>query len=508
MRLRGDTPAVAYVHIAREEDHDGFALQYWFYYYFNDWNNKHESDWEMVQLIFDVATPEEALNAAPVETGYSQHSGGESADWDDDKVRKDGDHPHVYAASGAHSNFYRDRTFLGRAEQGAGFGCDDASGPVRDVPVQALVIPDQVSGPDDPFAWITYEGRWGERASGEFNGPTGPNDKRAWDEPFAWQDDLRETSVEVPISRKLDVGPNVADMFCGIVAFASNNLLVAFMSSPWVFLVGGLVILGGAVATMARTRFRPVLPEPLRQRRYFGQIMSSATRIYARHPLVMLSMGLVFIPASVLASLLQLALAFLPFTGPLYDIFMRSTLSQLAVVLGIGSFFVIIAFSIVAAAVADVMDDLDHGRQPSVTRTYRELWRNIADLFFARLRSGAIITLLGLTIIGLPWAIARIVRWAFVEWAVMVEEKRGREALEASAATVDGHWWRTLGVSAAVVAIGLGLGPIIGLALLLFTDWPLSTVNGVGSVLFLTLVPWTAVALSLLYYDLKARMLG
>jgi ABC-type sugar transport system permease subunit len=187
---------------------------------------------------------------------------------------------------------------------------------------------------------------------------------------------------------------------------------------------------------------------------------------------------------------------------------MRSTLSQLAVVLGIGSFFVIIAFSIVAAAVADVMDDLDHGRQPSVTRTYRELWRNIADLFFARLRSGAIITLLGLTIIGLPWAIARIVRWAFVEWAVMVEEKRGREALEASAATVDGHWWRTLGVSAAVVAIGLGLGPIIGLALLLFTDWPLSTVNGVGSVLFLTLVPWTAVALSLLYYDLKARMLG
>jgi len=262
VRLRGDLPGVAYARIARQDGHDGFALQYWFYYYFNDWNNKHESDWEMVQLIFDVATPEEALNSDPVETGYSQHSGGESADWDDDKVRKDGHHPHVYAATGAHSNFYRDRTFLGRAEQGAGFGCDDASGPTRAVPVEARAIPDEIAGADDPYAWTTFEGRWGARQSGEFNGPTGPNDKRAWDEPFGWQDDLRETSVEVPISRNIEVGINVADMFCGVVAFASNNLLVAFMSSPWIFLVGGVVVLAGAGASVARTRFWPAVARP------------------------------------------------------------------------------------------------------------------------------------------------------------------------------------------------------------------------------------------------------
>jgi hypothetical protein len=41
--------------------------------------------------------------------------------------------------------------------------------------------------------------------------------------------------------------------------------------------------------------------------------------------------------------------------------------------------------------------------------------------------------------------------------------------------------------------------------MLLLTDWPLATVNGISSVLFLALVPWTGVALTLLYYDLKAR---
>ena len=32
------------------------ALQYWFYYYFNDYNNKHESDWEGIQVVFTLDT--------------------------------------------------------------------------------------------------------------------------------------------------------------------------------------------------------------------------------------------------------------------------------------------------------------------------------------------------------------------------------------------------------------------------------------------------------------------
>src|SRR5262249_53811644 len=39
---------------------DELALQYWFFYVFNDFNDKHEGDWEMIQLDFDAATPAQA----------------------------------------------------------------------------------------------------------------------------------------------------------------------------------------------------------------------------------------------------------------------------------------------------------------------------------------------------------------------------------------------------------------------------------------------------------------
>ena len=64
------------------------ALQYWFFYVFNDWNNLHEGDWEMIQIVFDASTVEEALHQSPVEVGYSQHEGAERAAWDDPKLER------------------------------------------------------------------------------------------------------------------------------------------------------------------------------------------------------------------------------------------------------------------------------------------------------------------------------------------------------------------------------------------------------------------------------------
>ena len=54
------------------------ALQYWFFYVFNDFNDKHEGDWEMIQLDFDAADGAGA-HPTPVEVGYSQHEGAERA---------------------------------------------------------------------------------------------------------------------------------------------------------------------------------------------------------------------------------------------------------------------------------------------------------------------------------------------------------------------------------------------------------------------------------------------
>src|SRR5262249_9194918 len=97
-------PTVAYAHVVSERRRPGrLALQYWFYYPFNDWNNKHESDWEMVQLMFDASSASDALQRKPTEIGYSQHSGAERADWSDDKLEKKGSHPVVYPGRGSHA---------------------------------------------------------------------------------------------------------------------------------------------------------------------------------------------------------------------------------------------------------------------------------------------------------------------------------------------------------------------------------------------------------------------
>ena len=75
----GTTPTL-YSRIATDPEHpDKLALQYWFFYTFNDWNDKHEGDWEMVQLLFPAATPEEALTVTPVSVAYAQHEGSQVA---------------------------------------------------------------------------------------------------------------------------------------------------------------------------------------------------------------------------------------------------------------------------------------------------------------------------------------------------------------------------------------------------------------------------------------------
>ena len=50
-----------------------------------------------MQIVFDTGTPETALAHGPSEIALFQHGGGETADWDDSKVQKDGSHPIVYS---------------------------------------------------------------------------------------------------------------------------------------------------------------------------------------------------------------------------------------------------------------------------------------------------------------------------------------------------------------------------------------------------------------------------
>ena len=91
---QGSSPTI-YAHVATDPTAPGkLALQYWFFYAFNDFNNTHEGDWEMIQLVFDAADASEALRAAhPTEAGYSSHEGAERATWGDEKLDDRRRHP-------------------------------------------------------------------------------------------------------------------------------------------------------------------------------------------------------------------------------------------------------------------------------------------------------------------------------------------------------------------------------------------------------------------------------
>ena len=122
-------------------DGDVLVAQYWLYYVYNDWNDRHESDWEMVQLVFDTATVAEALEQGPVLYAYAQHEGSEYAPVD---ASTDGATDRAGQGAldrrgagrlprpGSHAAYFERSRWFGKSGA-TGFGCDDTSAPLTEV---------------------------------------------------------------------------------------------------------------------------------------------------------------------------------------------------------------------------------------------------------------------------------------------------------------------------------------------------------------------------------------
>ena len=200
-RFNAGQPAVVYAHIAQQPDEpDQLAVQYWLYWYYNDWNNVHEGDWEFVQLMFPASSVAEALATEPESTGYAQHEGGERADWDGDKLQREGTHPVVYSSQRSHASYYNAALYMGRSGS-EGFGCDNTDEPSTRVEPEVVLLPDGVDDAADPLAWVDFDGRWGERHAAPNNGPTGPNTKPQWTEPVDVAGGIARQLVRRPVGR-------------------------------------------------------------------------------------------------------------------------------------------------------------------------------------------------------------------------------------------------------------------------------------------------------------------
>ncbi|HEY7004768.1 MAG TPA: hypothetical protein VH281_10830 [Gaiellaceae bacterium] len=496
-----------YAHVATERGRPGrLALQYWFYYVYNDFNDKHESDWEMVQLDFDAGTVEEALQRSPVAVFYSQHEGAERASWDDDKLQKVGaTHIVTYPGAGSHANYYRSALWLGRSAD-EGLGCDDSTGPSTRIAPRAVVLPTRV-GPSSPFAWITFQGHWGQRERAFNDGPFGPNAKLQWSHPFSWEESVaRSRSFTVPGSAH--AGLDSSDFFCTGVA-AVSDFLDAVYASSWTVFAVIVVLVGLLVLSVASTRWRPAPLRPLEQPRAAGQILRVSFGVYRLGWRTLFVVSALVLPFTFLAALAAHVIVDL---GPGQDLVQalgRESLLPVHVYVLLLAAIEVVPLGLAVAATAVAVASLRIGEeQVGTTGAYERAVHHARPLAGILLRVVGIPLLLATTIIGLPVAIWYLGRTAVAIPACVLEDLDRRAAIRRSKVLVGPHFWHVSAPTTLAVVVALLAGPFVGAVVLLKTELPVLLANLIGVGISAALMPFVGITVTLLFLDLRARASG
>jgi len=498
------TPTTAYAHVVTEPGKPGkLALQYWFYYPFNDFNNKHESDWETIQLMFDAGSAADALKRPPTEVGYSQHSGAERAAWDDKKLEKRGTHPVVYPAAGSHAAFFKQTLWLGASAQ-EGFGCDDTRAPSTKTQTTAVLLPDAPpASANAPYAWLTFKGHWGQKESGPNNGPTGPNMKTQWTEPVTWADDTwRSSSTEIPGTSTF--GPSATSFFC-VAVEKGSQIYLRFLRTPWLVLgiLTGIALLG--VWLSRRTRWSPHHPMPIDQIRSGGQIYRASWRLYRRYAPLFLGIGVIFIPLSILAAIVQGIVFKYTGLGTLADEMSADPIVSGAIALLFGELSTIVATVLVTGAAAQALDRIDDEERVDAVDAYRGIAPNLGALAWAWLRIIVVASVLTLTVIGIPVAVFYLVRKVVTTQACVIEELGASSSLSRSSELVKHHEPRVFAIAALVNVTAFLLGPIVGVLFLFLTPSSLTVIDIISSLVYVVVMPYAGIAIALLFYDLRRR---
>jgi hypothetical protein len=226
---------------------------------------------------------------------------------------------------------------------------------------------------------------------------------------------------------------------------------------------------------------------PLRQRRELSQIMETALNLYGRNFSVLFRIAAVVVPLGIALGIFQTSITNEAIALPL---FVLISLGQVAVNL------------LASAALIAALADIDAGRAPDFGRAYDVAFERFWRLAGAVLRVSFHVLLFAVTIVGIPWAIQRLVRWVFVEQAVILDSTSAKAALSYSAGAVIGSWWRTLGIW---LLISLLAGVSAGLVSALFSIAPVAVSSTATAVINALVLPFVIVATTLLYFDLNAR---
>jgi len=216
-------------------------------------------------------------------------------------------------------------------------------------------------------------------------------------------------------------------------------------------------------------------------------------------------MGAIFLPVALITGGIQWVLFHLTAIGSFVALDGRGGAATAFLALVTGGLGTALASVITTAAVAFALREIDAGHTVDARDAFRAAFERLRALLGAAARQYAVAVLLAITVVGLPFAIGRYVRWSLFAEACALEDRTAGGSLQRSAELVRGRWWRTFGFSILVIVLTALSGPLLGVGLLLLTDRSLNFIDVAGALVYTITVPYAAIALTLYYFDLEAR---
>jgi hypothetical protein len=482
-RSLGAEPVV-YGRVVR--DRGKVIAQYWLFYIYNDWNDRHEGDWEMVQLVFDAPTVAEAMAKGPAVYAYAQHEGSQYVMPEDvegldlsttgDGVHLVGGSPVVFPAQGSHASYFKRALFFGKSGQ-TGFGCDDTTSPVRQVHPSVVVLPAEAPTTGD-LAWLSYPGRWGQKEPLFNNGPTGPVSKDQWADPLGWVErEGRTTAVDIPFG-----GTSATDAFCDISRSASL-WFIRLLDEP---LQLALLTIGVVVLAVILIR-------------YAGRgLWSAAVRTYRTQPGRLLLIGSLFLVAAAISYVLRLLLQLDAFSDD--SAFGEDVIWISYVIAFVANFLSIPVASWVAAATIGLVVSTTGSARPRraswLAWLPRVRWSTgLASFVLLALASSALT-------LGVPVAAVLSLFWLVTPVACAALDVGIRKGMKDSRHTLRGHRIRAVGVLL-LVGVILALTGLSAMVVLMVTDWGFGTASLILNIVSVVVVPFAALLVAHFYEQAK-----
>ena len=256
---------------------------------------------------------------------------------------------------------------------------------------------------------------------------------------------------------------------------------------------------------LSRATWRPTAPLHLARRRAWGQILTAAARMYARRLWLFLGIGLVLLPISLVVTLLQAvvirasSIAGVSTDGEGGGVFVF-------LVFVIGTALTLLGLSLVVAATARALVEIENGRPIGPIGAYRLAFDKARPLFRAVAITVVAVSLLAQLrrahpdrrLAGGPLGAGRV--------RGRIRGSLGNRCAAAKwpprpPAMAEGRLVR--GVRSGDCS---RLGPLVGALLIVLTSAPLATLNLVAGVVNAVTIPFVALTTAYVYFDARARV--